>query len=76
MHIYYYSVFYACFRFSQNKLYRFLARDAFVRTFVNRRAIAMMFVGLSVCLWQKLGEVPFIAFWDGVNDVFGFAAVG
>jgi len=27
---------------------RFLARDAFVTT--NRRAIAMMFVGLSACL--------------------------
>ena len=32
----------------QNKMPRFLARDAFIRT--NRRAIAMMFVRLSICL--------------------------
>ena len=33
---------------SSNLSKRILARDAFVR--MNRRAIAMMFVGLSVCL--------------------------
>ena len=32
----------------------FLARDAFLRT--NRRAIAMMFVRLSVCLSVCLGQ--------------------